>query len=354
MESNEKFNIGIAGLGFGAAVHIPVFQALPGVRVEGITGSRYDHAYSVALTHNIPNVCRSVDELLQLPLDAVIIALPPDQVFEAVSKAIDAHLPIFCEKPLGMNSKEASALQRKANGLVGAVDFLFAEIEEFLQFKSLIDSGKLGKLRHINLLWLTESWAQKSATWSWKTDLSRGGGVSTLLGTHVYFLVEWLLGPISSVSAKIGIPTCERFAPDGAKPAEELLNCVFQFVNGAMCTATIGNANPRLSLHRWIAVFDNGHVVLENTTLDYASGFKLTVNPEILQSSINIIASSDNDGRMKPLSKLALRFVDAVRNKRDIYPDFVAGARVQYLDEVIKASCKSGKTIKVTEKFLKC
>ena len=48
------------------------------------------------------------------------------------------------------------------------------------------------------------------------------------------------------------------------------------------------------------------------------------------------------DGRIRPFSRLAERFIAAIRYGCAMYRDFRAGARVQLIDEVIKASCKSG------------
>ena len=48
------------------------------------------------------------------------------------------------------------------------------------------------------------------------------------------------------------------------------------------------------------------------------------------------------DGRIRPFSRLAERFIAAIRYGCTMSPDFRAGARVQLIDEVIKASCESG------------
>ena len=129
----------------------------------------------VAKKFSIPHAISSIDALLKLPLDAVSLALPPDQVYAAATKVIRAGLPVLCEKPLGMNAEQARSVQMQASELVTAMDFLFAEVDEFQELKYLIDSRQLGNLRHINVLWLTESWAQRSLTWSWKSDIRRGG-----------------------------------------------------------------------------------------------------------------------------------------------------------------------------------
>ena len=48
VDTERELRIGVAGMGFGATVHIPVFQAMQGVVVEGIAGKNYAHATLVA------------------------------------------------------------------------------------------------------------------------------------------------------------------------------------------------------------------------------------------------------------------------------------------------------------------
>lgn len=71
------------------------------------------------------------------------LALPPDQVYAAATKVIRAGLPVLCEKPLGMNAEQVRSLQTQASELVTAMDFLFAEVDQFQELKYLIDSRQL-------------------------------------------------------------------------------------------------------------------------------------------------------------------------------------------------------------------
>lgn len=334
----RPLRIGVAGLGFGAAVHVPALRALHNVDVVGIAGRNAERAQVVAQKLGVARATSSVHELLDMELDAITLALPPDQVAAAARAALSRGVAVLCEKPLGMNAEEAAELAELAQGCVTAMDFIFAELDTFVRLKQLVDSGALGAVRHANVLWLTESWAHRSRTWSWKTDAIQGGGVGTLFGTHLYFLAEWLFGPAQSVMAHAGAPAAASFAPAGAKAAEDLLHCISQHPGSVVWAATFGNANPGVAVHRWTVVFERGHAVLENIGADYTSGSVLTVQPAGDAPSHWREPQSAGDGRLPPFTRLARRFVDGVHLGTKVHPDFAAGARVQAFDASVRES----------------
>lgn len=340
--SVRNLRVGVAGLGFGAAVHVPALQALPNVEVVGVAGQNAERAKATARRLGVAHATTSVHELLDMELDAITLALPPDQVALSARAALSRGVAVLCEKPLGLNKEEASELAQLAQGHVTAMDFIFSELDTFNRLKQIVDSDALGSVRHANVLWLTESWAHRSRSWSWKTDATQGGGAGTLFGTHLYFLAEWLLGPAKSIVAHTGIPACAAFAPAGAQPAEDLVHCVSQHESGASWAATFGNANPGLTVHRWTVVFDRGHAVLENNSSDYTGGFVLNVFPVDGIPSKYSEPKNDGDGRLKPFGRLAQRFLEGVRCATTVFPNFAAGARVQQFDEAVRISATLG------------
>jgi predicted dehydrogenase len=342
--SLRTMRIGVAGLGFGAAVHVPALQALSNVEVVGVAGRNAERTQVAAKKLGVAHATASVHELLDLGLDAITLALPPDQVAAAARAALSRGVAVLCEKPLGLYKEEALELAQLAHGHVTAMDFIFSELDTFIRLKEIVDSGSLGVVRHAHVLWLTESWAHRSRNWSWKTDATQGGGAGTLFGMHLYFLAEWLFGPASSVIAHASRSNCADFAPIGAHPAEDLIHCATQHESGTSWAATFGNANPGLSVHRWTVVFDLGHVVLENIGRDYTDGFVLNVHPICKAPSQHFESKIKGDGRLIPFGRLAKRFINGVRFVTPVFPDFAAGARVQQFDAAVRASAASGGT----------
>lgn len=338
--TQRNLRVGIVGLGFGAAVHAPALQRLDNVNLVGIAGRNAERTREAAHKLGIAHSCISIDELLDLQVDAVTLALPPDQVFQAARSALNRNVAVLCEKPLGLNANEASELVKMAHGKITAMDFIFAELDTFRRLKKIIDTKQLGTVRHANVLWLTESWAQRSKNWSWKTDAAQGGGVSTLFGTHLYFLAEWLFGPAQSVIACANSSVSAAFSPAGEQAAEELVHCISKHNSDVTWAATFGNANPGLAVHRWTIVFERGHAILENIGNDYTGGFTLTVTCQDEISQWHE-AAAENDGRVFAFKRLAQRFVNGVRENQIVYPNFEAGARAQKFDQVVRNASHS-------------
>jgi predicted dehydrogenase len=330
--------IGVAGLGFGAAVHVPALRDLPGVEVVAIAGTDRSKAGEVAARLGLGVACDSVQELLDQGLDAVTLALPPTQVVAAVRSAFARNVPVLCEKPLGLTVAEAIDLGDLAMGRIAGVDFQFAELETFMRLKQIIADGRLGRVRHVVVDWLMESWAYRHQSWSWKLDAERGGGAIALFGSHLFFLSEWLFGPATSISARTSNTARVATAPAGACLAEDLVHCRIQHQDGAVFAATFGNANPGCSLHRWVVVFDNGTVQLENPTTDYMSGFTLRVMGGPLDGEFLAERNPGGDGRLPPFRRLAARFIDCLRSGQSMFPDFGAGVRALALDAALRSS----------------
>jgi predicted dehydrogenase len=332
----KTFRVGVAGTGFGAAVHIPGFRRIPGVEVIALAGRDVERVRRIARELDIPNAVGSVDALLGLGLDAVSLALPPAENAAGAWKAILSRTPVLCEKPLSIDPVEARRLANASLGIVNGVDFQFVEIPAFQKLRNLVTSGRAGRLRRVHLTWLVESNAHRTGVWSWKIDGSAGGGVMTLLGTHGLHILEWLCGPLTRLEGRSLAIGDRHFVPQNAQLADDTADWIFDFECGASGTAAISNACPGGIGHRWELVFDQGIAVLKNPTTDYMHGFDLEFRSgrvvEVLHSDQT---SADADGRLAPFLSLCSRFVTAVRSGGNMWPSFSDAARVAELGACI-------------------
>ena len=344
IKSYNPIRIGILGLGFGASVHAPALLGLSDVEVVGIAGRSANKAQKVANKIGIAVGCGSVDELLELGLDALTLAIPPDQIKSVVNSALAHRVPILCEKPLGDDAVSSMSLAQDTEGLTTGVDFLFAEMKVFADLKQIIDSCQFGKVRHANLLWLNESWSYRGKIWSWKTDSYQHGGVLSLFGSHIFYLTEWLFGRAKRVHASMLASDSNLSVPKNSRLAEDVVSCHFQLETGSFLNCTFGNANPGISIHRWTVVFDDCTIIVENNGLDYTD-FKLIILKSDAKPKYSSEMCHEGDGRIIAFRRIARRFIDAVINGSSFQPDFKAGARVQYIDNNVRISAQTNKSV---------
>jgi predicted dehydrogenase len=342
----SSLKIGIAGLGFGLDVHLPGFRGIPNVEVIGLLGHDPVRAAAVAAKTGLP-VSTDLRAWLDAPFDAVSLALPPAEIGQVAAAVIDRGLPILCEKPLGGDYPSAHALAASAAGRPNAIDFEFAELETFAALRDTIRAGVIGPIRHVAVMWLMESRAHRYGRWSWKTDAAGHGGALTLLGTHVFFLLEWLFGPIERVSARLDSRATARIgSASGARPADDLAHLLLDHRGGFVSSVIIGNAAPGVAAHCWTVVGEAGSAILDNASRSL-TGFTLKVfdrDGRTIRQSVE--AREDGDSRIAPFRRLAARFVEAVRSGGRCRPDFADGARVSALVEATRRAAQAETWVK--------
>jgi predicted dehydrogenase len=94
----------------------------------------------------------SVDELLQLDLDAVVIATPVGTHFPLASRCLEAGLHVLVEKPLAASVEHAEALVQTAVRCdrVLMVDHTYLFSSSIRRIKQLVEQDELGELYFID------------------------------------------------------------------------------------------------------------------------------------------------------------------------------------------------------------
>jgi predicted dehydrogenase len=143
----------------------------------------------------------SLDEILALEPDGVVIATPSalhaDQAIEALRKGA----AVFCQKPLGRNAQEVEAVvgaARDADRLVG-VDLSYRYTAAIRAIRELVQSGALGTPFAADLVF-HNAYGPGSA-WFYDPGLS-GGGCLIDLGVHLIDLALWLFDFPELVAAR--------------------------------------------------------------------------------------------------------------------------------------------------------
>jgi predicted dehydrogenase len=323
--------VAVVGTGFGASVHVPGLRSLANVDVVAIVGRDPQRTRSTAAELGIEHAVLDTRTLLEMDLDAVTVAVPPSAVEPVVAPLLDAGLPVLCEKPLGMTHEVAARLAAQAAGQVTGVDFLFAELPSFTEFRDRIRRKDMGDILGVSVLWTVQSLAHRRREWSWKLGAREGGGVTAMLGIHAAFLLEHILGPVSVRGRVAGASINRTLAPAGEAPAPNTIALFGCTESGAPVQVLVSNAAPGGPLHRWEVVCARGIHRLENPTTDYLSGFRLSTTgmADVLPS--DTAPGDEAGGAVGAFRSLAQRFLDAVRDKRDFWPDFAAAARAQAL-----------------------
>lgn len=140
----SDLRLGIVGLGRWGSVILRNLAALPGLSAAAVATSKPGI--------DLPAGCvlrAQWRDLLDLDLDGLIIASPPASHAAIAAAAIAAGLPLFIEKPLTLERREAHALADAADAAdaLVMVDHIHLFSPAFRRLKLLV--GTLGPIRRI-------------------------------------------------------------------------------------------------------------------------------------------------------------------------------------------------------------
>jgi myo-inositol 2-dehydrogenase/D-chiro-inositol 1-dehydrogenase len=131
----------------------------------------------------------SVADLLAAGVDGVLIAAATDTHPELVLAAVDAGLPVFCEKPLARAVDDAVAVARRvqASGVPVQVGYPRRFDPAFLAARAAVESGELGELHTVRSTTLDP--APPPAAY-----LAGSGGIFRDCAVHDFDAVRWVSG----------------------------------------------------------------------------------------------------------------------------------------------------------------
>jgi predicted dehydrogenase len=245
---------------------------------------------------------------------------------------------------------DARAMLKAAQGKPTMIDFNFHQIMSWQRAKAMLDSGAIGKLRHLTVHWHVENRAIQARMRNWKTLADDGGGVLGNFVSHCFHYLEWFGGPIARLTARLsGLP--------GEDSVQTTAAMALEFEHGPLISLSMSCASFLGSGHRLELYGEDGTLVLHNRQADYMRGFAL-YHGKRGQSALAAIAVEDPadagqpDGRIAPVSRLAKHFLDAIDKKGVAQPDFATGYRVQQLIDAAQRSHRDGRMVATLAKDL--
>ncbi|MFZ5784663.1 MAG: Gfo/Idh/MocA family protein [Pseudomonadota bacterium] len=184
--------LGFLGVGWIGRHRLQAVLDAGGVEVAGIVEPSAEMAAAAAAL--VPDVGRlgSLEELLRLELDGLVIATPSALHAAQSLQALSHGVAVFCQKPLGRTAAEVRAVvdaARRADRLLG-VDLCYRHTEGMMRVRDLVRSGALGRVHAVDLVFHNAYGPDKP--WFYDPTLA-GGGCVMDLGIHLVDLVLWAL-----------------------------------------------------------------------------------------------------------------------------------------------------------------
>ena len=196
--------------------------------------------------------------------DAVIISSVHRLHARQAIAAFRAGLHVLLEKPVGVTTEEAAAVEAAADraGLAYGVMFNVRTHPLWRTMKRLVDSGELGEIRRTSYIvtdWFRAQSYYDSAAWraTWRAD---GGGVLLNQAPHSLDVFQWICGMPVRLRAFCGFGRWHDIE------VEDDVSCFLEYANGATGTF-VTSTGETPGTNRLEIALDGGRVLAENGRL---------------------------------------------------------------------------------------
>ena len=198
----KKWKLGIIGTGLIADFHALAIQSLPNAELAGFWGTNSQKTAKLIQKWG----CKSWDSYQQMlasdEVEIVIIATPNGAHMEPAVQAARNGKHVLCEKPLEITldriDKMIKAHEESGTSLGGIFNYRYYDTVNPL--KLAIDSGRFGTITYASVhvpWWRNEDYYKDNWHGTWELD---GGGALMNQAIHMIDLLQYLMGPVNSLS----------------------------------------------------------------------------------------------------------------------------------------------------------
>jgi myo-inositol 2-dehydrogenase/D-chiro-inositol 1-dehydrogenase len=229
--------LGLIGLGRIGAFHAQTLTGLAAVDSLVVTDAVPAVTKEVAERVGAEPV-DSVAELLAAGVDGVLVAAATDTHPELVLAAVEAGLPVFCEKPLARGVTDAVAVARRVqeSGVPAQVGYPRRFDPAFLAGRAAVESGELGGLHTVRSTTLDP--APPPAAY-----LAGSGGIFRDCAVHDFDAVRWVTGrevvEVYATGSDRGDPLFTGIGDVHTAAA------ILTFDDGTLGVVSVSRGNPR-------------------------------------------------------------------------------------------------------------
>jgi len=201
MGMKNRLNVGIVGLGKMGGTRADVIRKHPELDLFAVC----DVLKSKSKEFPECEFFHDYNELLKQDIAAVFICTPNRYIPEIAVAALERGIHAFCEKPAGRNLNDVKMMweAEKTNpGTKLKFSFNHRYHEAVLEAKSIVDSGRLGRIMWIRGTYGKAGGPLYDKEWRGKPEIS-GGGILIDQGIHMLDLVRMFCGDFTDIHSFI-------------------------------------------------------------------------------------------------------------------------------------------------------
>ncbi len=225
------YRAAIIGCGAIHRLHANALQTIPNAQLTAVVDNIKYRAEDAAEMYGCPMYVDYHDVLSDESIDVVHICTPHHLHYSMTMDALEAGKHVLTEKPIATRVSDAEAMVSKAVqvGRRLGVTFQNRYNPNSRRAKELLEEGVLGDILGLKglVIWHRNESYYNSEDWRGSWDLE-GGGVLINQAIHTVDLMQWLGGPVTSVSGQIATHALSDFIE-----VEDMASGFLKFANGA-------------------------------------------------------------------------------------------------------------------------
>ena len=238
--SGDKVRLASVGLGRWARVLARGIQRGDRVEIHSCFSRSEAKRTTFQEEYGVPNAAASYEELLaDEAVEGVIVTTPNDTHKDVVIQALRAGKAVYTDKPIAHTLEDANAIAAAVaeTGQVFAVGHSSRRLSGHREMKRWLDDGRIGEISLAEANFSNERGLELTPqTWRWYADKSPGGAFIQL-GVHHADTLQFLLGPVKSVSAHARKLYTRSEVPDA-------IMAILEFESGPLGYIGTGWASP--------------------------------------------------------------------------------------------------------------
>ena len=358
MTQSNPLRVGLIGAGgrWGPRAHAPALKGVPEAELYAVCTAHAGTAQAAADKFGVRRAYGN-DQALHADarVEAVAVAVRVPAHYALSKNAIEAGKHVFCEWPLGANTKEAeelAALARKKN-VRTMVGLQRRASPAYLYMRELIQQGYVGQVLSVNMLLMNSGVLTRPSDRTWQRDVTLGANTLTITFAHVFDAMCMVVGELAEVSAMVSTQVPQWFETDTKKYVDVTSpdNVMIQgrLESGAIVNAYCGVHPYHGSGHRLEIYGKEGTLAMigggeggEERRRKLMGGHKddkaLQELP-VPERFTWVPEAVRNGGAAYDVGQMWVRFAEGIRNGSNIEADFDhAVRRHRSLDTIVRAS----------------
>jgi len=366
MTSSSRLHVGLVGANgrWGPRAHVPALQRLPETELYAVCTAHADTAQAAADKFGVKRAYSDDKAMAADPqVEAALVAVRVPTHYVLAKNALEAGKHVYCEWPLGANTKEAEELaalarKMKVHTMVGLQR---RASPAYLHLRELVKDGYVGQVLSVNMALMGSGVLTRTSDRTWQRDVTLGANTLTITFGHVIDALCMVAGELTEVSAVISTQVPQWFETDTKKYVDVTSpdNIMIQgrLEGGAVVNACVGvhpyhGSGYRLEIYGkdgTLAMIGGGEAGQEaKRTIMGGRKDDKTLQPLPVPERLKWVPEEvRNVGPSYDVGQMWVKFAEAIRSGTRIEPDFDHAVRRHRMLDAIRRAAETGQRQKV-------